>query len=309
MLESHFGLRRRPFPSSPDHACYYPATGHERALQQLLAGLDDGEGVLVLTGAPGTGKTLLCQCLLERVGREVTAAFLTHTHIPDRTGLLQAILYDLSLPHEGRSEQGLRLTLIDHLVGRFAEGKRTLLVIDEAHHLGVDLLEELRLLGNLEGKAGKAMQIVLVGQPDLLDTLASPRLASLRQRLVVHPTLEPMGVEESADYVLHHLRAAGGSADEIIDAETLELVARQTGGVPRLLNQVMHHALRLSAAAECASVELECVLEALAAFGLAEPEAADAPETPAPAEPTLETPRPAPASPVCRLFVAPARSA
>ena len=103
MLESHFGLRRRPFPSSPDHACYYPATGHEQALQSLLAGLDDGEGVMVLTGAPGTGKTLLCGCLLERIGADRAAAFLTHTHFADRAGLLQAILYDLSLPHEGRS--------------------------------------------------------------------------------------------------------------------------------------------------------------------------------------------------------------
>jgi type II secretory pathway predicted ATPase ExeA len=304
MLESHFGLSRRPFPSSPDHASYYPATGHEQALQSLLAGLDDGEGVMVLTGGPGTGKTLLCQCLLDRAGPDVTAAFLTHTHMPDRAGLLQAILYDLSLPYEGLSEQGLRLALVDHLVSRFEEGKRTLLVIDEAHHLGVDLLEELRLLGNLEGNAGKAMQVVLVGQPELLETLASPRLSSLRQRLVVRPTLEPMGVEEAADYVLHHLRAAGGAADDIIDGETLELIARLTGGVPRLLNQVMHHALRLSASMECPSVELECVLEALAAFGLAEPELAEAP-----AEPTFETPRPTPASPVCRLFVAPARSA
>ena len=210
----------------------------------------------------------------------------------------------MSLPYEGRSEQGLRLALVDHLVSRFEEGKRTLLVIDEAHHLSIDLLEELRLLGNLEGNAGKAMQVVLVGQPELLQTIASPGLSSLRQRLVVRPTLEPMGVEEAADYVLHHLRAAGGAAHDIIDDETLELIARLTGGVPRLLNQVMHHALRLSASMECPSVELECVLEALAAFGLAEPEQAEAP-----AEPTFETPRPTPASPVCRLFVAPARSA
>ena len=308
MLETHFGLRRRPFPSSPDHACYYPSTGHEQALQALLVGLDDGEGVVALTGLPGTGKTLLCQCLLERVGPEVTAAFLTHTHMPDRAGLLQAILYDLSLPLEGKSEQELRLTLIDHLVGRFADGKRTLLVIDEAHHLGVDLLEELRLLGNLEGNAGKAMQVVLVGHPDLLLTLASPRLESLRQRLIVRPTIEPLGVEEAADYVLHHLRAAGGSTDDIVDGETLELIARQTAGVPRLLNQVMHHALRLAATMECSSVELECALESLAAFGLAEPsEEYEISEYATPA--VVESPRPVPAPSVCRLFVAPARSA
>ena len=159
---THFHLRQRPFPATPDPACYYPATSHERALARLLDGLADGEGVLVLTGTPGTGKTLLCHCLLERLGPGRSVAFLTNARADSRAGLLQAILYDLSLPYEGRSEQELRLTLTDHLLRGYEEGRNTLLVLDEAQHLTPDLLEELRLLGNLEARSGKALQVILV---------------------------------------------------------------------------------------------------------------------------------------------------
>jgi general secretion pathway protein A len=274
MIEAHFGLRRRPFPVSPDHACYYPATGHERALGRLLAGLADGEGLLTLTAVPGLGKTLLAHCLLDRQGvrpgetTNLESIYLSNTHLRDRVSLLQAILFDLSLPHEGRSEQEMRLALIDHLLKRFAGGTRLLLLIDESHHLDVDHLEELRMLGNLEGQSGKVVQVVLIGQPGLLDTLARPELASLRQRIAVRTALEPLGVEEAADYLLHHLRAAGGRAEQILDAEALELLARNTHGVPRLLNQAAHQALRLAAEAGQECVEVEAVLEALTLLGL-----------------------------------------
>jgi type II secretory pathway predicted ATPase ExeA len=277
MIEAHFGLLRRPFTSTvtPDHACYYPATNHEHALGRLLAGLSDGEGMLLLSGAPGLGKTLLAHCLLDRAGvrpgesSEVEAVFLAGTPSRDRSGLLQALLYDLSLPHENRREQEMRLALIDHLLTRYAAGTRFLLVIDEAHHLSAEQLEELRMLGNLEGRSGKAVQVVLIGQPELLATLARPELGSLRQRIAVKATLEPLGPDEAADYLLHHLRAASGRAESIIDDEALALLAEATKGVPRLLNQAAHQALRLAAEAGQARVEVEAVLEALALLGLA----------------------------------------
>lgn len=276
MIEAHFGLLRRPFTSTvtPEHACYYPATTHEYALARLQAALTDGEGILVLCGSPGMGKTLLAHCLLDRLGvrpgesNQAEAVFLTGTPSRDRVGLLQALLYDLSLPHEGRSEQEMRLALIDHLLTRYASGMRFLLVIDEAHHLAIEQLEELRMLGNLEGRTGKAIQVVLVGQPDLLETLTRPELGSLRQRIAVKATLTPLGVEEAADYLLHHLRAASGRAEHLIDAEALELLARHTGGVPRLLNQAAHQSMRLAAEAGSSQVEVEAVLEALSLLGL-----------------------------------------
>jgi type II secretory pathway predicted ATPase ExeA len=268
MIEAHFGLRRRPFPASPDHSCYYPATGHERALHRLLAGLEDGEGMLLLTGAPGTGKTLLAHCLIDRLGDGVECACLTHGHTRDRAGLLQAILYDLALPHEGRHEQELRLRLTEHLLKRYSEGRRTVLLIDEAQHLGTDLLEELRMLGNLEGRSGKAVQVVLIGQPEVCATLDDARLASLRQRLAVRAGLEALGVEEAADYLLHHLRSAGARAEQVLGEEALELLARNTHGVPRLLNQAAGLALRLAAEAGLTEIDVEVALEALTALGL-----------------------------------------
>src|SRR5262249_58677471 len=130
-------------------ACYSPATGQEGAIELLLSALREGEGLLLLVGAPGTGKTLLCHALIDRLGDEAEVAFLTHTHLRDRCALLQALLFDLGLPHQGRGEQDMRLALVEHLLERYAAGRRTLVIVDEAQHLGPDLLEELRLLGNL----------------------------------------------------------------------------------------------------------------------------------------------------------------
>jgi type II secretory pathway predicted ATPase ExeA len=268
MAARHFGLRRRAFPSTPDHSCYYPATGHERALSRLLTGLEDGEGVLLLTGQPGTGKTLLCHCLLERLGSGVPSAFLTNAHLRGRAELLQALLYDLEMPFEGRGEQEMRLALTDRLLANFSAGQRTLLVLDEAHLLPADVLEELRLLGNLEAGPGKAVQVVLVGQPPLRDTLARPELASLRQRVAVRTCVDPLGVEEAADYLLHHLRVAGGRAERILGDEALVVLARNTQGIPRLLNQAGHQALTLAAEAGGAEVDVEAALEALSLLGL-----------------------------------------
>jgi type II secretory pathway predicted ATPase ExeA len=268
MYQEQFGLLSRPFPPTPDPACYYPATSHERALARLRRGLDDGEGLLLLTGAPGTGKTLLCHCLLENLPPAANAVFLTNSHFRDRAGLLQAILYDLSLPYQGLGEQEMRLALTDHVLKVYAEGRRTVLVLDEAQHLDADLLEELRLWGNLEARAGKALQVVLVGQPALAEALRRPELAALNQRLAVRVRLEPLPLQEAADYLLHHLRVAGGRPERILADEATELLARRTQGVPRLLNQAAHAALTLAGEAGTSIADVEAALEALALVGL-----------------------------------------
>jgi type II secretory pathway predicted ATPase ExeA len=268
MIETHFGLRRRPFRATPDSAGYYPATTHEQALARILQALADDEGLILLTAAPGMGKTLLCHVVLERLGAELASAFLTNSHCRHRLGLLQAICFDLSLPHEGRGEQELRLALTDSLLRNYADGRRTVLVVDEAHHLAPDLLEELRLLGNLEAGVGKALRVILVAQPSIHVTLARSELAAFRQRLAVRPRLEPLGVEESADYLLHQVRAAGGRPDNLISEEALEILARGGQGVPRLLNQAAHQALLLAHAAGASQVDAEAALEALPLIGL-----------------------------------------
>ena len=257
-----FGFRQRPFPTTPDSSYYYPATSHEQALNRLLQGLDNGEGLLVLTGPPGAGKTLLCHCLLERLGSDRPCLLLTNSHVGDRAGLLQALLFDLSLPYEDKSEQEMRLALTAQLLDTFRQGQSTIVLIDEAQHLTSDLLEELRLLGNLEARAGKAVQVILIGQPSLLDTLRQPQLRAFWQRLTVRAEVQPLDVHESADYLLHHLRAAGGRPEEIFATEALSLLAQAAQGLPRLLNQTAQQALAL--AAEVGErVDVEVVLEAL----------------------------------------------
>jgi type II secretory pathway predicted ATPase ExeA len=268
MYESHFGLRDRPFRPTPDAGSYYPATGHELALDRLRVALAEDQGLALLTGAPGTGKTLLCHVLLERLGNVFNPALLTNSHVGNVAGMLQAVLHDLSLPHEGRGEQELRLDLTDALLKSYAEGRPTLLIFDEAQNLPPDALEELRLLGNLEGREGKAVQVILVAQPSLLETLDQPSLAGLRQRLSVRAQLCALSQDEAADYLVHHIRAVGGKPERVFDDEALSLLARGSEGIPRLLNQTAHQALSLACRAEMDQVDAEAALEALTLCGI-----------------------------------------
>jgi type II secretory pathway predicted ATPase ExeA len=268
MYETHFGLRRRPFRPLPDSEAYYPATTHELALHQLLQSIQADEGQMLLTGIPGTGKTLLAHCLLDQLDSQTTCAFVTNSHLADRVALLQAILYELSLPLQPQAEQAMRLALTDFLLENFKAGRRALLIVDEAHHLSADLLEELRLLGNLESAHGKALQVILIAQPAIDASLAQPFLAALRQRIAVKAKLEPLGVDEAADYVLHQLRSAGGRPDAILTDEAIAILVQGSRGIPRLLNQSAHQAMLLAHSVGQPQVDAEAALESLNLLGL-----------------------------------------
>jgi general secretion pathway protein A len=182
-------------------------------------------------------------------------------------------LYDLSLPFEGRGEQELRLCLTDTILKNYEAGRRTLFVLDEAQHLSSGLLEELRLLANLEGRTGRALQVVLAAQPAILNTLRRPELAALYQRVAGVARLEPLGRHEAADYLVHQLRAAGGNSERIVSDEALDILARASRGIPRLLNRAMHQALLVAFKAGAGLVDAEAALEALTLLDLlSEPE-------------------------------------
>jgi type II secretory pathway predicted ATPase ExeA len=268
MYEAHFGLNRRPFGSTPDGDIYYPATNHERSLSTLLSAILNLEGIAILTGEPGMGKTLLCHRLLERLGPNVQNVFIANSHLPSRSALLQAILFDLSQPYLGLSEQELRLSVTDQFLRIFEAGRRTVVLVDEAQHLDADLLEELRLLGNLVAKHSRAVQIVLVGQPGLLVTLQKPETAGFRQRVAVRLSLDPLDRHESADYLAQHIRAAGGRPQSIFTDEALEVLGTGSRGIPRLLNQAGHQSLLLAHSANLESVDAEVALEALSILGI-----------------------------------------
>jgi type II secretory pathway predicted ATPase ExeA len=237
-------------------------------LARLLQAIRDEQGIALLTGAAGTGKTLLCYCLLERLDAGIVTVYLTNSHFADRTALLQSILYDLDLPYQGLSEQELRLALIDRLLSTYSAGKHTLIIVDEAQNLSADLFEELRLLSNLEARQGKAVQILLVGQPDLAAMLRQPGMAALDQRIAVRTVLDPLPEQEAADYLHAQLRAAGARPDRVMGPEALQLLAQRTGGFPRLLNHAAHEAMSLACSAGAEQVDAEAALEALQVLGL-----------------------------------------
>lgn len=276
-------LRTRPFPTTPDVQFYYPASAHEAALNALACAIDDQEGLALLAGDPGTGKTLVAHLLLQRLGADFNTALITNCRFGSPADLLRAVLFDLRQPYQGMGEEELRLALTEYVLGQYAEGRPTVLIFDEAQDLSPGLLEELRLLGNLEAGRGKAVQVVLIALPSVLDTLARPGLAALNQRLSVRMPLDPLDLHESADFLLHQVRVAGGRVEEMFSDEAVSVLAKNARGIPRLLNRYAHHALMVAGQIEAELVDVEVALEALAALGI-DPEIA---EEQFPTRPTL----------------------
>ena len=183
MYQSYFGMTQRPFGATPQLAAYYATSACEEAVATLHYCVIQGRGMGLLTGNPGTGKTMICHRLIARLEPDFTTAMITNTNMETQKGLLQAILYDLTLPYRGMDVQELRLTLSDFLLEKYASGGRTVILIDEAQNLTVPLLEELRMLGNLEGEMDKLLQVIMLGHPWILDVLRRPELTALYQRI------------------------------------------------------------------------------------------------------------------------------
>jgi general secretion pathway protein A len=263
----HFGLSRRPFPNVLDSRCWYPAPGHETTIKRLAEAVSDGEGLILLSGESGTGKTLLCRRLLGRLS-DFNQVYLTNSHLADVASLLQAVLYDLSLSYEGKREQELRLALTDFLLEEFATGRRTLLVIDEAQHLSFHLLEEVRLWGNLEADGSRALQVILVADPQIMEIVSRPGATAVSRRISTRLRLEPLTREESEKYLAHQVQAAGGNAERLFSGEAIDLLCQASKGIPRLLNQIADQSLRVAWEASAAGVDAEATIEAIEALGL-----------------------------------------
>ena len=268
MNHCRFGLRCRPFRHIPDTDFYFPAASHEIAIRQLGQGVDDDEGLMLLTGDPGTGKTLIARKLLEEADENTRCVLLTNSHIARNGDLLQAILFDLGLPYQGLTEQVARLAVTESCLDYYREGGKTLIVVDEAHHLHGDLLEELRLLSNLEGKDGKAVQVLLVALPEIEKAIEKPSLMALRQRLTVKAKLEALDPNEGADYLRHYVQVAGGRPDRVFGEDVLDILTHAANGNPRVLNQAAHVAFSLADEMEQSIVDAEAAVEAVTRLGL-----------------------------------------
>jgi type II secretory pathway predicted ATPase ExeA len=273
MYHSYFGMKQRPFRPTPQLGTYYLAPTQEEATAILRYAVNQGRGVALLTGAPGTGKTIVAHRLASNLDTSLNVAMITNTNMSTPKGLLQAILYDLALPYHGMDEQELRLTLTDSLLGKYASGERTVLIVDEAQNLTAPLLEELRMLGNIEGESEKLIQIVLVGHPRLMSTMQRPELDSLCQRIAARATLRAMTEDETCGYIRHQLAAVDVSPDDVFSANAMKAVYAATAGVPRLVNHLCEHSLLLASIAESRSVDVHLVKKASAELNAVEGEA------------------------------------
>jgi len=243
MYAVHYGFREKPFALSPDPRYLFLSASHREVLGHLVYGIEQGEGFMAISGEVGTGKTTLCRTLLERLGSSCEIAFLFNPTLGP-TDLIKAINAELGLSTFGDSRTELLDVLNTFLLDKHAEGRRVLVIIDEAQNLPVETLEQLRLLSNLETHTAKLLQIVLIGQPELDAKLDAPELRQLRQRIGVWWRLGPLERDETRAYVAHRLRVAGGN-EAIFSESALARVHRHARGVPRLVNLLCDRALLL----------------------------------------------------------------
>jgi type II secretory pathway predicted ATPase ExeA len=241
MYEKHFGLLTRPFSLTPDPRFLYRSRQHERALTMLQYGLTAQAPVLLLSGEVGAGKTLLVNHLLEVVAHQVEVGLLNQTH-PRQETVLDRVVAAFGLDPRTTSDLGYQREIADACRRAVGQGRRLLLVVDEAQNLQEPVLEELRLLSNLNDAGPMTLQIMLVGQPEVRDMLARPGLGQLAQRVSADYHLRALDVAEVAAYVNHRL-AVVGAAPELFDAAALGLIHEVSGGIPRLVNQLCDYAL------------------------------------------------------------------
>src|ERR1700723_2794202 len=241
MYERHFGFTAKPFALTPDPAFLYPSRQHAMALTMLEYGLASQAAFSLLTGDIGSGKTTLVRKLLRQLGDHVSVGLITNTH-----GRFESVygwaLSALNLTSGGDSDIAKYEALVDAFVREYARGRRTLLIFDEAQNLSIEVLEELRLLSNVNSEKDLVLQILLVGQPDLRAKLLRPELEQFAQRVSVDFHLRPLDRHETHAYICHRLEVAGGDAALFLP-EAIEFMYARTNGVPRLLNQLGDFAL------------------------------------------------------------------
>lgn len=243
MYASYFGLAERPFSLAPDPRYFYLSDAHREALAHLLYGIGEGGSFVLLTGEVGTGKTTVCRALLEQLPPDVDIAMIFNPRLTS-VELLAAACDELGIAYPaGTTSLKVLVDALSHaLLDAHGRGRRTVLMIDEAQNLGPEVLEEIRLLTNLETTREKLLHVVLIGQPELAELLARPELRQLAQRVTARYHLRPFTEAETHAYVQHRMEVAG-QQQAIFDARALRAAHRLSRGVPRLLNTICDRAL------------------------------------------------------------------
>lgn len=253
-----FGLSQRAFTLLPDPDFLFWSAGHKRAYSILEYGIMTRSPITVMTGDVGAGKTTLLQALLEKVSADTVIGLISNAH-GNRGDLLRWALASLDVPFDrDASYVEIFQTLQDFLIQNYAQGRYTILIIDEAQQLTQDGLEELRMLTNINSKKDELLQLVLIGQPELRSVIARPEMQQFAQRIMATYHLRPMTEEETADYIRHRLVLAGGRGEQFTSA-AIEKIFASTQGVPRLINKLCDFAIVYAATVDLRVVDVDVV--------------------------------------------------
>ncbi|MGD0966009.1 MAG: AAA family ATPase [Candidatus Acidiferrales bacterium] len=243
MYQQFFGLRESPFNVNPDPRYLFRTKSTREALAGLTYGIQNRKGFILLTGEVGTGKTTLVNHVLDWLrGQRVATAYIFNSRL-DVDQLFDFIMADFEIPCQTREKSLVLLRLNQWLLDRYRAGGTAVLIVDEAQNLSLEVLEEIRLLTNLETTTEKLIQIVLAGQPELEDKLKMPQLRQLRQRITLRCKTAPLSFEETSGYIAERLRIAGANGEPIFSKEAIESVYLYSRGIPRVVNLLCEHSL------------------------------------------------------------------
>jgi general secretion pathway protein A len=261
MYKAFFGLHSTPFNLSPDPSFLYRSVQHEEALASLMYGVQSRKGFIVLTGEVGTGKTTMLECLRDHLTAHHTPfAYLFNSRLtPDQ--FFEMIAYDFNLQCTRNSKTEVLFALNSMLIQRANQHQTSVLIVDEAQNLDWGVLEEIRLLGNLETRRGKMLQIILSGQPELDRKIEQPEYRQLKQRIALRCHLRPFTAHETAQYIASRLARAGLKDQKIFPPDVLVEIHRRTQGIPRLINSVCDNMLLTSFAMESKQTNLDMIEE------------------------------------------------
>jgi general secretion pathway protein A len=263
MYLEFFKLKEPPFNITPDPHYLFMSRQHREAYNHVMYGIRERKGFIQLSGEVGSGKTTLCRAVLAELGSSVQTALILNPCLTEAQ-LLRAMLHDFGLTTAKKDMLGLIETLNAFLLAKLEARENVALLIDEAQNLSPRVMEQVRLLSNLETTHQKLIQIVLVGQPELNDKLRDPALRQLRQRITVRYHLGPLEEAEADAYIRHRLAMAGGGADLVFDARAVSLAHRYSKGVPRLINAVCDNALLAGYVAGTSCIDGHCMKRAIA---------------------------------------------
>lgn len=262
MYFEHFGLLEKPFNILPDPDFLYFSPSHRQALAILEYGVFEQTGITVISGEVGCGKTTLLRHLIRRIpSDEVSLAMLANVH-QSLGSLMKLIAVTLGLPDaDQQTDNAMLLRMLqDYVVQEYAGGRRVVLIVDEAQNMSMEALEELRMLTNMNADKDQLLQIVLVGQPELLDVLTLPSMAQIAQRVTAEYHLKALNRQETIEYIRERLRIAGAGHREIFSIDAIDLIYCSSGGIPRLINALCDQCLVLAYGANSKRVELNTTL-------------------------------------------------